>query len=75
MADCELKQGCIFFNDRMADMPAMASLMKQTYCTRDPDRCARHMVATACGRSSVPTDLYPNQTTEAEAIIKRQKGN
>lgn len=74
MADCELKAGCIFFNDRMADMPAMANLMKQTYCTGDANRCARHMVATACGKSAVPADLYPDQSMEAEAIIRQKKG-
>jgi len=73
MAECEFKNGCIFFNDRMSSMPSMAELMKNIYCTEDPGQCARHMVAISCGRGTVPEDLYPMQTTEAESFIQGRK--
>jgi hypothetical protein len=71
MGECELTAGCIFFNDKMADMPSMASMMKTVYCKSDPGKCARYMIVKAVGRDKVPTDLFPNQVDKAAAVIKR----
>jgi len=69
MADCGLIQTCIFFNDKMADMPGMADLYKQRYCRTDNTTCARFMVFTALGRENVPPNLFPNDTSRAHEII------
>ncbi|MBN2282173.1 MAG: hypothetical protein JXQ65_16445 [Candidatus Marinimicrobia bacterium] len=70
MADCECLPGCPFFNDKMANMPAMASTYKSKYCQGDFANCARYMVFKALGKPSVPMDLYPNQKDTASRIIK-----
>ncbi len=69
MADCEMLTTCIFFNDKMANMPAMATLFKEHYCRRTPAACARLRIATTLGRPRVPADLFPNQDDRAKAII------
>ena len=71
MAECELIANCIFFNDKMADMPSMASMMKSVYCKSDPDKCARMMIVKACGCGKVPPDLFPNQTDKAKELISK----
>lgn len=69
MAACEMIAKCIFFNDKMANMPAMASMMKKKYCQGDNTRCARYVVCKAKGREAVPGDLTPAQMERAQAII------
>ena len=44
MSDCECLATCPFFNDKMAEMPAMAEMYKRNYCRGDSCTCARHMV-------------------------------
>lgn len=70
MAECELITGCIFFNNKMQNMPATADILKNKYCKNAYTTCARHMVFKALGRPKVPTDLYPQQTDKAEKVIK-----
>ncbi|PKQ15346.1 MAG: hypothetical protein CVT67_09930 [Actinobacteria bacterium HGW-Actinobacteria-7] len=69
MADCELIEKCIFFNDKMSDMPTMADLYKKRYCRTDSSACARFGVFRALGRENVPADLYPNDAERAAAIL------
>ena len=71
MADCQCLPTCIFFNDRMADMPAMAASMKKRYCQGDNSQCARFMVFSALGKEKVPTDLFPNNVEKAKLIISQ----
>jgi hypothetical protein len=70
MADCPLIEKCIFFNDKMANMPGTASSFKRKYCKNDFEGCARHRVFKAVGRENVPADLFPNQTGKVVAIIQ-----
>ena len=70
MADCELIQGCLFFNNKMKDMPATAEILKARYCKSDFMVCARHRVFKALGRPKVPPDLYPQQSEMVDEIIK-----
>lgn len=70
MPNCELSETCIFFNDKMADMPAMADIYKQRYCRDDSSQCARYVVFKALGRPAVPADLYPNDADRALALIR-----
>ena len=44
MADCECLAKCPFFNDKMANMPSMAEMMKNRYC-RDEFTPARGTVS------------------------------
>ena len=69
MTDCEYIPTCLFFNDKMADKPATADMLKQRYCTGDKSGCARYMVRTAIGKEKVPVDLYPNQKEKALNLI------
>jgi hypothetical protein len=69
MADCECLPKCPFFNDRMADMPALAGMMKKKYCLNDNDTCARHIVFAALGSENVPDDLFPSQIDRARKIV------
>jgi len=70
MADCECLPKCIFFNDKMANKPATAQLMKNQYCHGDNAKCARHMVAAAVGTEHVPSDLFPTQTDRVKGIVE-----
>ena len=67
MANCERLNTCPFFTGQMATMPAVADLMKKSYCLGDKMQCARYQVASA-GRP-VPGDLYPNDTTRSQRIL------
>ncbi len=67
MADCPRIAACPFFNDKMADVPAMAGMFKRKYCQGDNSQCARWMVGSA--GKTCPADLYPNQVDRAKAIL------
>ncbi|MDQ7830532.1 MAG: hypothetical protein RDU30_02260 [Desulfovibrionaceae bacterium] len=69
MADCEMIAKCIFFNDKMANMPAMAEMMKKKYCRGDNAKCARYLVCKKLGKEKVPADLSPAQTDRAQALL------
>ena len=69
MADCECLKTCPFFNDQMANMPAVADLMKRRYCHTDSSGCARYQVFSRLGRENVPADLFPNQEDYARRIL------
>ena len=69
MAVCECLEKCPFFNDKMANMPAMADLYKKNYCMGDSTHCARFMVFKAKGRDAVPADLFPNNVEKANALL------
>ncbi len=71
MPECELTEGCIFFNDKMAAMPSMANMYKQRYCKEDFSACARYQVVKAVGSENVPTDLYPNDGDKVAAVIEK----
>ncbi|MCF8069502.1 MAG: hypothetical protein K9L30_13040 [Desulfobacterales bacterium] len=70
MADeCEVLSVCLFFNDKMANMPGSAAGFKRRYCQGDNSTCARYMVLKALGKEKVPGDLFPNQEDKAKKII------
>lgn len=69
MADCELLETCIFFNDKMANMPSTAEVVKIRYCREENSGCARYTIYKAVGRGKVPQDLFPNHTERAKQII------
>ncbi len=69
MADCEKLAVCPFFTGHMAKMPAVASLMKSSYCLGDKTLCARYMVSVA--RVPVPADLLPNDVERARQLLSQ----
>jgi len=69
MPDCECLPRCPFFNDRMADMPALADTMKGKYCRGEFGRCARHQIFEKLGSEGVPLDLFPNQLDRVASIL------
>lgn len=69
MADCEVLSTCIFFNDKMANMPGTAAAFKKKYCQDDNSACARYKVFKSLGKQKVPADLFPNQDDRARKII------
>ncbi len=69
MPDCEHLAACPFFNDRMSRMPAMADLVKEHYCRRHFDQCARFRLFKELGPHLVPADLLPSQHERADALL------
>jgi methyl-accepting chemotaxis protein len=70
--DCERLPACIFFNDQMESMPAVAELLKSQYCRGAFQDCARFVVAGKLGGARVPRDLYPNHTVRASNILAQE---
>lgn len=69
MSDCEMSANCPFFNDKMANMPATATILKKKYCQGNFSTCARYLVCTALGRENVPADLTPSQADRAKQLL------
>lgn len=67
MAKCEKLSACPFFNDRLSNMPAVASLLKESYCLGEKEKCARYRVSIA--GLQVPLDLFPNDIHRAEHLL------
>jgi len=70
MGKCEKLEKCPFFNDKLANMPKTAAMIKQTYCLSDPSKCARYIVFKA--GLNVPQDLFPYNLERAEEIIGKK---
>ena len=69
MSECESLGTCPFFNDRMANMPAMKDLYKDRYCRSEFHNCARYMVLKFKGKGNVPPDLFPNNRGRAAILV------
>ena len=69
MAECDRLETCLFFNDRLAEMPSTPLLLKQQYCHGDFEHCARYRVELKLGSTSVPNDLLPEDTFTADKIV------
>jgi len=69
MSECVCLPKCPFFNDRMANMPAMANKIKDKYCKGDHSNCARFLVFKALGPGKAPDTLFPAQVEMAQAVI------
>lgn len=68
MPVCELCDTCIFFNDKMPDMPAVADFLKDKYCRGTYDICARFRIYREFGRENVPAGLFPNEEAMVQDI-------
>ncbi len=71
---CPLTPTCPFFNDMLANMPAMSEGMKKAFCKDNFIECARYMTCTALGRDKVPNDMFPNEPERAHQVITKARG-
>lgn len=69
MSDCPFLASCPFFNDKLANTPATAEMMKRQYCKGNPNQCARLIVRNKLGPQNVPPDLFPSNKPEALRLI------
>ncbi len=69
MAKCECLEKCDFFNDKMANMPSMAHIIKMKYCESDNSECARYVVYKVLGKEGVPSNMFPTQMDRARELI------
>ena len=69
MANCEMLAKCVFFNDKVQNMPSTAELMKHRYCRGDNSDCARYKIVVSIGKEKVPPDLFPHEGQKAGEII------
>ena len=73
MGSCEKIANCPFFNENMANMPAMAEAFRKDFCNVDFKECARYIVDTGLGSDKVPNNLYPNEKERSIKIILEEK--
>jgi hypothetical protein len=69
--ECPMVPKCAFFNDRMANMPETAAALKNTYCQKDYENCARYLVKQATGVAH--ETLWPNEKDKVDEIIAEIK--
>ncbi len=69
MRECVCLSGCLFFNDKMENMPSMAQMYKEKYCLGNNSQCARYMVLEKKGKDQVPKNLFPNQVERAKELL------
>jgi hypothetical protein len=67
--DCELLEGCLFFNDKLKNLPKASDMMKKMYCKWHYAKCARYKIAIAMGKSAVPKDLFPGDHNRSSEIL------
>ncbi|HNY32136.1 MAG TPA: hypothetical protein PKO15_14730 [Fibrobacteria bacterium] len=70
MSECPSLPRCPFFQDKMANKPATANLMKSKYCQTDNSQCARWKVSQAKLPGGVPADLFPNEWERASQLVR-----
>jgi hypothetical protein len=72
MKVCENYENCPYFEEVLPNSTALAEMYKNMYCLSNKGGCARYMVAVVLGKESVPIDLEPYMSHQAEEIIVRQ---
>jgi hypothetical protein len=69
MADCKYLPKCLYFKDKLKNMPIASELVKTMYCLWHYDECARYKVAMAMGSENVPSYLFLPETERAANIL------
>ncbi len=72
MPQCPCLSSCLFFNNKMANMPLAAEKMKARFCQSDNSECARYLVFAKLGRDKVPSDLFPRDVDLANKLISKR---
>lgn len=76
MPSCPRLTQCLFFNNRLKNMPAIADMTKAEYCrSGQHERCARFQVSTTLGLTRVPDNLFPDQVDRVATLLKNTKEN
>lgn len=65
---CPVLEKCAFFNDKMANMPAMAEFLKKQYCNGEYESCARYKVKQETGKSH--PSLMPNENEKVDEATR-----
>lgn len=71
---CEHLNNCPLFGPDTGLSHRGRRVFREIYCTGDKMHCARYMVRTAVGESSLPDDLYPFELSRAESLIRSAAG-
>lgn len=71
MLECELIEGCPFYNGYLKGDENKIEAMKEKFCRKNNLNCARYMIFMALGRGSVPPELFPHQKNKAYQIISQ----
>ena len=71
MKDCELLPKCLYFNDKLKNMPVASEMVKKMYCRWHFEECARYRVAMSPAPENVPDDLFPPDTEQAQRVFAR----
>lgn len=69
MAVCERLSACPVVNDSKNGSAAHAEKIKEKYCNKDYEKCARYMVLKSIGGDFIPNDLLPEEVERAKEII------
>jgi hypothetical protein len=76
MTECDLISTCLFFNDKVPDMPTTANYLKEKYCQGTFADCCRYRIYRRHGRNNVPRGLFPNDDEEySMTLLKLQRSN
>lgn len=67
---CPLSEGCHLFAAGSPLTPQTAAMFQSKYCRGENAECARYLVYVALGRTSVPTDLFPNDRLRALRLVR-----
>ena len=73
MAECPKLGVCPFFNDQLANMPAVAESLKERFCRGDFESCARYRVSSVLGKERVPGNLFPQEADTADRLLSNHK--
>ena len=69
MTNCEFLEKCLFFNDKLENMPTASDMMKSMYCRWNYAKCARYIIAINLGKSAVPHDMFPADQRQANEML------
>ncbi|UCD66530.1 MAG: hypothetical protein JSW69_02605 [Deltaproteobacteria bacterium] len=69
MTYCEFISECMFFNDKLKNMPTASDMMKKMYCQWHYTKCARYKIATTLGKRAVPADMFPGDSRRADDML------
>lgn len=88
MERCDKSEKCGFFNNRLKDMPPIARKLKEWFCEKDSERCARFMVKQKLLKGFSPSSentlgiiekalsvMHPNDYEKAELMINSLRKN
>lgn len=67
---CELLDCCQFFKETMQGMPKTAEYIKNRLCFGNYEACNRYRIYEEFGKSSIPSDLDPDDAEQVRKILK-----